>query len=81
MLTCREIIDFLMDYQNDELEPGVRDRFDEHIAVCPPCVAFMRTYEETIKLGKAAMKDPCNGHEDIPPELVQAILKARNDGN
>jgi anti-sigma factor RsiW len=74
MMCCREIADFLLDYSSGELDPATRARFEEHIAVCPPCVTFMKTYEQSIKLGKAAC-EPC---EEIPPELVRAIMAAKD---
>lgn len=80
MLTCKEIIEFLMDYSSGELDPDVRSRFEEHIRICPPCVAFMQNYEETVKMGRVALKDPCTEHhEPVPPELIQAILKSRTE--
>jgi anti-sigma factor RsiW len=52
--------------------------FDAHLAECPWCVAYLKTYQETIKLGKAAFApsdEPVP--EEVPDELVQAILAAR----
>lgn len=77
-MTCRELIDFLMDYQSGGLAPPVKSAFDEHLALCPPCVAYLRTYEETVKLGRGACADPDDEVPDgVPEELVRAILDAR----
>ncbi|MBK8267683.1 MAG: zf-HC2 domain-containing protein [Planctomycetes bacterium] len=75
MMSCREIVDFLLDYSSGEQDAPTRERFEQHIAVCPPCVTFMKTYEQSVKLGKAALGEPC---EEIPPELVKAIIAARD---
>ena len=56
-MTCREFIEFLMEYHAGELSAGERAPFEEHIAECPPCVAYLRMYEETVKLGKAVCTD------------------------
>lgn len=73
MMSCREMTEFLMDYLSGELDAPTRSRFEEHISQCPPCVVYLKTYEEAVRMGREAMTDPC---EDIPPELVQAILNA-----
>ena len=78
-MTCKEFVDFLMDYLGDELPAEQRIAFEGHIDQCPPCMAFMKTYEETIRLGKR-----CCHHADdpvpdsVPEDLVQAILAAKN---
>ena len=76
-MTCREAIDFLMGYVDGELAPDVRAEFDRHLAICPSCVAYVQTYQETVRLGKAAIAD--EGREapaELPEELVQAMLLA-----
>ena len=77
-MTCRELIDFLMDYQAGELPAAQRTSFEAHLKLCPPCVTYLETYEETIKLGKSACTNPDDAVDDqVPEELVQAILNAR----
>jgi anti-sigma factor RsiW len=50
--------------------------FERHLAVCPSCVAYLKTYEQTILLAKAAADDPVP--PDVPDSLVRAILAARS---
>jgi len=77
-MTCREFIDFLMEYLSGELSARERAEFERHLADCPDCSAYLRSYEETIKLGKAAFADPdAPVPQDVPKELVQAILASR----
>ena len=77
-MTCRELADFLMDYLNAELPSEVRQAFDRHLAVCPNCVAYLKTYRTTIELGRRAFDDDTSeAGTDVPPELVRAILAAR----
>jgi anti-sigma factor RsiW len=78
MITCRTFVDFLMEYLDGSLPPGQADSFDEHLAQCTACVAYMKTYQETVRLGKQAFSDPdAEVPEDVPEELVKAILEAR----
>ena len=74
-MTCRELIDFLADYLGNELPPDTRSAFEEHLAACPDCVEYLRTYRDTIRLGRAACEDEVAG--EAPEELVRAVLEAR----
>jgi len=76
MLTCRELIDFLMAYLDGELPAAQRADFERHLGVCPPCLNYLETYKETVRLGKACCADDALP-ADVPEELVRAILAAR----
>lgn len=77
-MTCREFTAFLADYLAGGLPDHQREEFHAHLAACPSCVAYMNTYQETIRLGRAALR-PADKDvpEEVPEELVQAILSAR----
>ena len=77
-ITCRELIDFLYLYLENELPEDRRSEFDRHLAVCPPCRDYIRQYEGSIRLGKAAFGPSGSPPpEDAPEDLVQAILAIR----
>jgi anti-sigma factor RsiW len=77
-ITCREFIEFLMDYLESLLPEAQRREFDLHLAMCPACVAYLKTYQQTVAAGKAALAGPDERlPEEIPGELVKAILAAR----
>jgi anti-sigma factor RsiW len=81
-MTCREFTDFLMDYLDGDLVVGERTRFDQHLAQCPDCVTYLRNYEQTIRLGKTVCKEDHDAlGDEVPEELVQAILSARRRGS
>lgn len=75
-MTCRELIDFLIDYVDGLLAAEERRPFEEHLAICPECRAYLDSYKTTLSLEKL-----CQEHDDIPHEipedLVQAVLTAR----
>ena len=77
VLTCRDVIEFLSAYLDGELAPEARATFEAHLAECPDCVRYLRTYEEAVTLAKRAFdpNDPLLA--DVPDKLVQAILAAR----
>lgn len=77
-LTCRELIEFLMDYLDGELPSEQQSAFQQHLDCCCDCVQFLKTYQATVDLEKKSL---CTCEDEIPAsvpeELVQAILAAR----
>ena len=48
------------------------------MARCAPSLRYLKSYKETVKLGKAVYTAPKDSvPTDVPEELVQAILSAR----
>jgi anti-sigma factor RsiW len=80
-LTCREIADFLMAYEDGELSEAMRREFEAHLAVCPDCVAYLASYRATVALGKRAFADEnAAAAEEVPEELIEAVLASRKRG-
>lgn len=78
MITCKTFVEFLMDYLDGDLPASQADEFEVHLSQCSACVNYMNTYQETVRLGKAAFADPeADVPEAVPEELVKAILEAR----
>ena len=65
-----------MSYMDNELPADQRAEFDRHMAACPSCVDYLRTYEKTVSLAKECAADAAVPDE-VPESLVQAILEAR----
>ena len=81
MLTCRELVDFLWRYVEDDLSPDERRTFDRHLSMCRGCRAYLESYRRTIELGHAAFADLDAGvPDDVPAEIVDGILAARRAG-
>lgn len=77
-MNCREFVDFLMAYLDGELPEPERSAFDRHLRDCPPCVTYLDTYSQTVRMGRTLCRDPEGPlPEDVPEELVRAILAAR----
>jgi predicted anti-sigma-YlaC factor YlaD len=77
-MTCRELVEFLADYLNGDLPSETCRAFEDHLAHCPSCVVYLNTYRETAVLAKAALEGAeATLPDDVPEDLVQAILAAR----
>ena len=79
MLSCREFIDFLMEFVNGELEPARRRLFLRHIAGCRDCATYLETYRTTVALGRrvCSEREEAIRGESVPDELIRSILAAR----
>ncbi len=78
-LTCREFVEFLAVYLEGRLPEDQLARFHAHLAVCPPCVSYTRSYQDTVRLGRGAFACPDeNVPGDVPEDLVRAIVAARD---
>ena len=78
-MTCRELTDFILDYLSNELPAALHDAFEQHLALCPNCRAYLTTYELAVRAGKLAFADEAS--EPLPEDLVQAIIAARRDAS
>ncbi len=69
-MTCRELVELLIDFVSDELPPEHRQRIEQHLRRCPPCEAYLESYRMTIRLTRQL---PC---EPPPPELKARLIAA-----
>ena len=77
-LTCREVVEFLADYLDHCLDAARQQAFEHHLARCDQCVAYLRSYEQAVRLGSGAFDDPdAAADAHLPRELVEAIAAAR----
>jgi anti-sigma factor RsiW len=72
-LTCQEVVELVTDYFEGRLEARERLLFEEHIAFCDWCVAYLAQFGETIRL-TGTMRE-----EDIAPEAREQLLRAFRD--
>ena len=78
-LTCMEFESFVHDYQEGSLSLRERRTFDLHRDLCPMCRVYFATYLRAIELGKRiCATDPETTIDDLPADLVTAILAARS---
>ena len=76
-LVCSNGVDQLMDYLEDVVPPAVRVALDDHVAVCPKCVAFIASYLATPRIVREAtrVEEPAS----LGPSLLQFLRQHRDD--
>ncbi|MCC6320625.1 MAG: zf-HC2 domain-containing protein [Phycisphaerales bacterium] len=81
MLTCKELIDFLVDYTDGHLGAEARAEFDRHLRVCPSCRAYLDTYQRTVTMARQSLcaDERAEAPASVPRGLVNAILEARKN--
>ena len=79
-MNCREFVDFLMSYLDNELDETARAVFDSHLGGCRACRSYMDDYVKTVEIGRACCEPDAPVPDDAPAELVRAILEARGAG-
>ncbi len=78
MISCSEFESFILAYLEDELAPRQKYVFKLHLKMCPECRDYLRLYRASMVLAKGALgKDREHLEEDIPEDLVKAVLAAR----
>ena len=78
MMTCAEFKTFILDYLSGRLPTRQRRIFSLHLLLCRECRDYLDAYRRTVALEKAAFRTPAAPvPEDVPEDLVKAILAAR----
>ncbi|MEA2581258.1 MAG: hypothetical protein QOE83_2150 [Actinomycetota bacterium] len=66
-MECRDLVEAVTAYLEDEMSPEDRARFDQHLALCDGCTNYLAQIRETIRL--TGSLDP----EAIPSEQRSAL--------
>jgi anti-sigma factor RsiW len=48
-LPCIEVVELVSDYLDGELDPELRRRVEEHLALCPPCRLYVEQVRDTVR--------------------------------
>ena len=76
-MTCREMIELLLDYCNEELDSALCQQLREHLDTCPPCVTYLETYQITIRVSRQLPPAPMPEHL---MRRLQDALKSLDEG-
>ena len=72
-LTCRELVELVTSYLEDDLSENDRARFDRHLDLCPGCATYVEQFRETIRLSGGLRED------DLEAEAREALLAQFRD--
>jgi anti-sigma factor RsiW len=54
-LSCREIVDYCLDFLSGSLPQTERQLFSSHLRNCPDCMRFFETYRKTPEVSREAL--------------------------
>jgi len=66
-MKCEELLKALNDYVDGELDPGLCEEFEQHLAGCNPCQVVVDNIRKTIKFYRGGQA------YEVPPELCQRL--------
>lgn len=72
-MNCEELLAALNEYVDGDVDPGVCDAFQEHLADCNPCQIVVDNIRKTISLYKAG--EPF----EMPAEFQQKLHEQLRD--
>lgn len=48
-ITCRELVELVTDHLEGRLPESERERFEDHLALCPGCQAYVEQMRATLR--------------------------------
>lgn len=79
MMSCRTFEGFVLDYIDDKLPPHQKSLFESHMRRCRECRQYLEAYKRTQEITRAVFTSPdAPLPDEVPEDLIKAILKARN---
>ena len=70
VVTCRQVVEIVSDYLDDELAPDFRAAVEDHLAVCPGCLEYLSQMRTTV----GSLRDIDT--EDLPSSMVSQLVSA-----
>jgi anti-sigma factor RsiW len=70
--TCRELLDYVSDYIDGELEASICVEVEAHLASCPNCRIMVDTVRKTITLYHS------QASTDLPSDVQDRLYKVLN---
>jgi predicted anti-sigma-YlaC factor YlaD len=68
-LTCREVVELVTDYLEESLALEEQMQFEEHVADCPGCTAYIAQVQQSIGMLRRLSNEP------VFPETKEELLR------
>lgn len=75
MVICRDVVENIMDYIDNELDLKTLQELEKHMGECPECKAFVDTYRRMLDLS-GKMKEQTFVTPEVR-ERLKNLLKSR----
>jgi anti-sigma factor RsiW len=69
-LACQEVVELVTEYLEGALTPEAAAAFEDHLAICEGCVAYLEQLREAVRLAGTLHQ------EDVPEPLMGRLLEA-----
>ncbi len=76
-LACKDLVESIGLYLDDELSPEQRSRIDAHLAICDGCLNALELMRETIRVTGTLTEDQIPESER---ESLRAVFRDWRDG-
>jgi len=73
-MDCKEMVQYLSEYVDGEMDESLRRLIDEHGGDCPPCRAFIRTLSRTVEIVREQPREPLP--DELRKKLAEALRRA-----
>ncbi len=70
MLTCKEFLQEISDFLDENVDEELRRKLETHISQCPNCFVILDTTKKTIQVYKGVDAQP------IPPDVHTRLMAA-----
>jgi len=76
-LTCKEVLQHLVEYLENELTPELHQAIQGHIEKCPFCQRLIESYKRTITLFQKAnhIEPPEGSKERVKKKIIAQMVK------
>lgn len=70
-VTCRELVELITNYLEDEMPPDERTRFEQHLGYCESCVIYLSQIRRTVDIVGSLREEHLTA--DARDELIAAF--------
>jgi predicted anti-sigma-YlaC factor YlaD len=74
-ITCREVVEVVTLYLDGAMPPEMRVRFEEHLALCEGCVAYVDQMRRTARLVRTAAER----EQALSPRAREELVRVFRD--
>jgi anti-sigma factor RsiW len=68
VISCKQLIDFCVDYLEGDLPEEEKQDFRRHLGLCSHCVSFFETYQRTPQISREVLQT------EMPRAVKESVL-------